>query len=332
MNILPEIESETIQIPSELMAVDGSNPILKIRAVDKKLPTAIAFFDIDKTLAHLDILYRDAISMIFPNEDKDELIKTFIGGFKLGNSYREFDRMHCIYVEGKSEWKDAEKYHEERLEPFKELIDVPGSEFHTRSAYYLKQYGECAAKIADGIYKTNPEIFMEAEIAPLYALLDMYQLNGVLMFGFTANASEFVAKLAMYLGLSNYFLSIATDETMAGGGKEIAIRKLLDKVEERGLIIPKEQLIFVGDSIRGDIGSGALFCKNNLGYAGMGILVVDDMDMLLQIRHLINTNESIHDIVSTLPTSAFVVNSVPKDTNGHFSLLDRGLDKFLFRL
>jgi len=39
------------------------------------------------------------------------------------------------------------------------------------------------------------------------------------MVGFTANAKVFVDELAKYLKLSDIFLDIATDETMAGGWK-----------------------------------------------------------------------------------------------------------------
>lgn len=79
---------------------------LSVEVVGGNMPIAIAFFDIDKTLAHLDVLYRDAIHMLFPEVDRDELIKNFLAGFKLGNSFREFDRMYQIYVLGKREYSD----------------------------------------------------------------------------------------------------------------------------------------------------------------------------------------------------------------------------------
>jgi len=321
-----------ISVTSNLKHIDDVQSELLIRVVNENMPIAIAFFDIDKTLAHLDILYKEAIHRLFPKEDEDELIQTFLLGFKLGNSFREFDRMDNIYIYGKKEWKDPEVYIKERLIPKKELIDIPGSEIHDRAAAYLALYGKEAALVADNLYTTDPDIFSKARIGPLYSLLEVYKLNGILMFGFTANAKVFVEKLSMYLGLSDYFLDIATDETMEGGGKEIAIKKLLDLVEEKNLQIPKEQLIFVGDSIRGDIGSGALFCKNNLGYKGYGIVVLENKNALIELRHLVNNDEHVHSITSQIPTYGFVTEDVPHAVDGHFSLLARDMNKFLFKL
>lgn len=332
MNIIPEISNETISILSDLAHVDKTKSSLLIRVVGGDMPVAIAFFDIDKTLAHLNILYKEAIHHLFPNEDKDELIETFLKGFKLGNSFREFDRMHSIYVDGKVEWKDSEIYISERLNTAKDLIDSPGNEIHDRAKDYLVSYGKEAASVADSLYATDPEIFSKAQIGPLYSLLELYKMNGVLMFGFTANAKIFVEKLAMYLGLSDYFLDIATDEMMEGGGKEIAIKKLLDIVKEKGLRIPKEQLIFIGDSIRGDIGSGALFCKNNPGFGGYGIVVLENKDDLIKLRHLVNEDQNIHNIIFQMPTYGFVVEDVPLSSDNHFSLLSRDMSKFLFKL
>ncbi len=141
--------------------------------------------------------------------------------------------------------------------------------------------------------------------------LILIKLSLILMFGFTANPKIFVDKLLVYLGLSDYFLETATDETMEGGGKEIAIRQLLYITESKNITIPKDKLIFIGDSIRGDIGSGALFCQMNPEYKGTGILVLKDMDALLSIRSLVNTDEHIRDIVSAIPISAFVIDSTP---------------------
>ncbi len=321
-----------IKLNSNLLNVNGISSELVIEVVGESTPIAIAFFDIDKTLAHLDILYKEAIHELFPNTDKDELISTFIAGFKLGNSFREFDRMHYIYTEGKVEWKDPEVYIKERLNIDRETIDKKGSEDHERASDYLSNYGEVASQIADKLFKEDPSIFSKAKIGPLYALLEVYKMNGVLMFGFTANAQAFVKKLAMYLGLSEYFLEIATDEMMEGGGKEIAIKKLLTIAEGKGLQIPKEQLIFVGDSIRGDVGSGAFFCKNNIGYSGYGILVLEDKHSLLEVRRLVNTDKYINEIINLIPTYGFVVEGVPKKLDGTPSLLARDMPNFLFRL
>jgi phosphoglycolate phosphatase-like HAD superfamily hydrolase len=322
----------TITIPSNLSGVDGNHADISIRIIDDVMPVAIAFFDIDKTLAHLDIVYKEAIHVLFPNEDTEELIATFLAGFRLGNSFREFDRMHCIYAEGKTEWKDPEIYIIERLNSMGRFIDTPGNEIHDRASVYLKVYGAEAAKVANRLYQTNPELFSSARIGPLYTLLEMYKNNGVMMFGFTANAKVFVDQISKYLGLSEYFIDIATDETMEGGGKEIAIKKLLEIVEGKNLVVPKESLIFIGDSIRGDIGSGLLFCKNTPGYSGYGILVVSDMNALIETRTLIDTDQNINNLVSHMPIYALVVSEIPQNHNGFFSLLSVHSDKFFFKL
>ncbi|MFZ2204964.1 MAG: hypothetical protein WAV23_00015 [Minisyncoccia bacterium] len=321
-----------ITVQSELKGISGENKEIKLEIMGDGMPRAVAFFDIDKTLAHLDFLYKEAINNIFPGNDADEIIETFIKGFRLGNSFREFDRMHNIYSEGKIEWKDPEVYIKERLNLEQEKIDSIGNIIHDRAALYLKLYGEEAAKIADRIFISNPEHFLSAQIGPLYTLLEIYKWQGVLMFGFTANAASFVKRLAVYLKLSDYFLDIATDETMEGGGKEIAVGKMLEIARNKGILIPKEQLIFVGDSIRGDIGSGVHFCKNNMGFKGYGILVVEDAVALNEIRHLVNTDEYINSIIKMIPTYAFVVNDVPKNKEGNPSLLSADMDKFFFRL
>lgn len=96
--------------------------------------------------------------------------------------------------------------------------------------------------------------------------------------------------------------------------------------------IPKEQLIFVGDSIRGDVGSGAMFCQNNIGYSGFGILVLSDKQSLIEVRHLVNTDSYINNIIKLMPTYGFVVDDVPQKPDGTPSLLERDVSKFLFRL
>lgn len=321
-----------IKLVSNLKSIDNLKSEINIATVNNNIPIAVAFFDIDKTLAHLDILYTDAIHKIFPEEEKNELIKIFLAGFKLGNSFREFDRMCSIYLDGKKDWIDPEIYIKERLNILRESIDNMGNEIHSRAASYLEKYGNEASLIAEDLYNKDPGIFQNARIGPLYVLMEIYKMNGVMMFGFTANSKIFVDKISTYLGLSEYFIDIATDETMEGGGKEIAITKLLEVVKSKNLEVPKKQLIFIGDSIRGDIGSGMLFCERNPDYGGYGIVVLQDEKSLIDIKHMINNDTYIHKIISKLPTYGFVVNNVPMNINGKPSLLERDMPKFLFRL
>ena len=332
MSVINTMLSNKISLTSNLKKVDGSASNLELAVVGDTMPIAIVFFDIDKTLAHLDLLYEQAIHELFPNVNKEELIKTFLAGFKLGNSFREFDRMCGIYIDGHADWKDPELYLRERLMVAKEIIDTKGTAAHERAANFLAKYGIIAASIADELYKKNPEVFQNAKIGPLYVLMEIYRMNGVMMFGFTANAKVFVETLSKYLGLCDYFVDIATDETMEGGGKEIAIKKLLEIVESKNLLVPKEQLVFIGDSIRGDIGSGLAFCKNNPGYKGHGIVVLEDVKALIEMRHLVNYDQYVQSIVSSMPIYGFVVSDVPVDSQGKPSLLDRNMSKFFFKL
>ena len=213
------INNKWISINSELEHLDGSKKNIKIELMEDGFSRAMVFFDIDGTLAHLNIIHGKAITSLFPNEDLKELEETYYKGFKLGNSFREFDRMRGIYLDGKKEWKDPEFYYKNRFLPHAKEIDEEGNDAHELAADILKEYGEAASKICDEIHKNHPEEFKKTNIEPIFLLAKMYSRLGIPMVGFTANAKVFVDKLAKYLNLADIFLDIATDETMAGGGK-----------------------------------------------------------------------------------------------------------------
>jgi phosphoglycolate phosphatase-like HAD superfamily hydrolase len=320
-----------LEVKSNISAPESMKK-LAIRINEERVPETIAFFDIDQTLAHLEPIYREAIAGIFPEVDKDELTETFVRGFKLGNSFREFDRMYHIYEKAAVSWKDPEIYIKERLNEARGLIDSPGNLAHTIAVEYIKAYGQQAAKIAEEKYKTHPEFFNLAKIGPLYKLLEIYKRSGFLMFGFTANTSYLVSRIAPYLGLDEYFLDIGTDEMMEGGGKEVAIERLLGVAQSQGFRLEGSELIFVGDSIRGDIGSGVKFCQKDPGFKAKGILVLEDAKALLEMRHLVNTDPYINSIIRFFRVFGLVVSDVPVNQDGLPSLLAREMDKFLFRL
>ncbi len=323
-------EKSSISIPSRLEKVDGSHAELRISLAEDGKTKAIAFFDIDKTLAHLTSIHTQAIGTLFPDADP-ELAETYFKGFKLGNSYREFDRMHGIYVDGHTAWKDPEVYISERLKLYGAEIDEAGNEAHETAAQYLAQYGEAASAIADSVYQTKPEEFEQAKIEPIFVLAEYYKRLGVGMVGMTANADVFVKKLAKYLGLADLFIDIATDETMVGGGKEIAIRHLIEDLISRGIPVATDRLIFVGDSLRGDIGSGAKFHEYG-AYSGKGVLVLENKNELIDIERQINNDPELRKIVDAVDTEAFVLDDVPKNQDGKPSLLSRGRDKFMRKL
>lgn len=326
------LEKKYTSVKSELEDVDGNKKDIKIKIMEDGKPRAMAFFDIDETLAHLDIIHGKAIAKLFPDEDPKELEETYYKGFKLGNSYREFDRMRGIYIDGHNEWKDPEFYLNNRFIPNAKEIDEPGNEAHEIAARILKAYGEIAAQICDELYQKTPEEFKKSNIEPIFHLAKIYQRLGIPMVGFTANAKIFVEKLAKYLKLSDIFLDIATDETMAGGGKEIAIHYLINKLESKGISIPKDRLIFVGDSIRGDIGTSLTARLKDKEIHGQGILVLKDKGALIEIKKQISEDPELKSMVNSINIHGFVVDDVPSDEKGNPMLLSRFRDKFFEKL
>ena len=327
-----EREKEWVSIDSELESIDGEKKEIKIKIMKDGKPQALAFFDIDGTLAHLDAIHGKAIAKLFPEENAKELEEVYYRGFKLGNSFREFDRMRGIYVDGHADWKDPGVYLKERFSHHSKEIDEPGNKDHEIADKILKMYGEAAASIADEIYKKNPEEFEKANIAPIFLLARTYSRLGIPMFGFTANTKLLVEKLAKYLKLSDIFIDIATDETMAGGGKEIAIHKMIKEAENKGIKVPKDRLIFVGDSIRGDIGSGLIAQNKDKEIKGQGILVLKDKEALIEIKRQISENPELKKLTDSIDIHGLVISEVPADDRGNPVLLSRFKDKFLEKL
>jgi len=331
-NETPIPQKKWIPVPSELGGLDGNRKDIKIELMEDGKPRAVAFFDIDGTLAHLDIIHGQAIAKLFSGQNPEELEKTYYKGFKLGNSFREFDRMRGIYIDGHEEWKDPEVYLRERFIPHSREIDEPGNEAHDIAAAILREYGKVAAEICDELYQKTPEEFEKSNIAPIFKLARMYARLGIPMVGFTANARVFVDKLAKYLKLSDIFLDIATDEDMAGGGKEIAIHHLIGQMESKGIPMPEGRMIFVGDSLRGDIGTSLKARGKNAGIFGQGILVLKDQNALIEIEKQISADPDLRHIADSIDVQGFVVDAVPFDEKGNPILLSRFRGKFLKKL
>jgi phosphoglycolate phosphatase-like HAD superfamily hydrolase len=325
-------ERKWINVSSELEGIDGKKKAIKIELIKDDKPRAMAFFDIDGTLAHLSVIHGKAIAKLFPEQEPIELEEIYYKGFKLGNSFREFDRMRGIYVDGHLEWKDPEVYLKDRFVPHAEEIDQPGHLAHNIATAILKEYGEIASQICDELYQKNPEEFEKSNIAPIFKLAQMYGRMGIPMVGFTANAKIFVDKLAKYLKLSDIFLDIATDETMAGGGKEIAIHRLISMMERKGIKMPEGRMIFVGDSLRGDIGTSVTAREKNEGIFGQGILVLKDKNALIEMEKQISANPELRHIADRIDVHGFVVDDVPLDEKGNPMMLSRFRDKFFKKL
>lgn len=240
--------------------------------------------------------------------------------------------MRGIYIDKHPEWKDPEIYWKERYLPHAKEIDESGNEAHKIAAEILKIYGETAANVADELFKEYPEEFEKSNIAPIFKLAHLYARLGIPMVGFTANAKVFVDKLAKYLKLSDLFIDIATDETMAGGGKENAIHYLINEMKEKGFQVPKDRLIFVGDSIRGDIGTSLTAREKDREIHGQGILVLKDKEALIKIKKQISEDPQLKSMTDSINIDALVVEDVPLDEKGNPMLLSRFRDKFLEKL
>ncbi len=313
------IHTTFMKVISELPCIDGSYKEMPITITEDGTPAAVAFFDIDKTLAELKSIHGRAIRTLFRelfDKDFPDIEEVYFKGFRLGNSFREFDRMNGIYNLGFREWIDPEVYVKERLNYSKKEIDSEGNNIHSSAKTYLDRYVVIASRIADELYQNTPEEFETSKIKPVFALAKFYKSMGIPMFGMTANGRDFVETLSKYLGLSELFIGIATDEDMVGGGKEIIIPKLIKKLEDKGIKVSKEKLVIVGDSLSGDIGSGYRYRDGEKEIFIKGILVLKDNNELEEIKKHIERDSELRRIIKNTDTEAFVVDNVKMDSKG----------------
>ncbi len=152
------------------------------------------------------------------------------------------------------------------------------------------------------------------------------------MVGFTANAKILVDRLAKYLRLSDLFIDIATDEDILGGGKENAVFYLIKKMESKGIAVPKDRLIFVGDSLRGDIGIGLAAREKDREIKGQGILVLKNREALVEVKREISKDPALRALVDSIDIHGLVISNVPLDETGKPMLLSRFKSQFLEKL
>ncbi len=122
--------------------------------------------------------------------------------------------------------------------------------------------------------------------------------------------------IAKYLNLPDFFIDIATDEDMIGGGKEIIIPKLIKKLEDKGIKVSKEKLVIVGDSLFGDIGSGYRYKDSGNEILIKGILVLKNMEELEIVKEQIANNQELQKIIRNTDTEAFIVDNIKNDKDG----------------
>ncbi len=319
------IKNTYVKIKSELENLDGNFEEFSITLGEDGTAMAMAFFDIDETLAELKNIHGDAIKKLLEeivgeeiNDEKDfeGIKKIYFDGFKLGNSFREFDRINGIFKLKHYDWSDPNIYIKERLNLKKKEIDSDGTEEHNVAKMYLDRYVEIASNIADDYYKNNPEEFESSKIRSVFALAKYYKAMGIPMFGMTANGKKFVMTIAKYLNLPDFFIDIATDEDMIGGGKEIIIPKLIKKLEDKGIKVSKEKLVIVGDSLFGDIGSGYRYKDSGNEILIKGILVLKNMEELEIVKEQIANNQELQKIIRNTDTEAFIVDNIKNDKDG----------------
>ena len=264
--IEPKPEYTRKPFTSNLQKADGTFESFSIKLDKDGKPPLIVFEDIDKTLLHLEPTYKEIRKVMWPDAvEKDgieEVGRVHLAGFRLGTMWRELYRMHAIYDLGKTKWKDADLYAEEFLAKGMpgEHIDEPGDPLHKKCDELLEKFDDIAASTVEKQAKENPEFFDEAKIQPIYKLNALYKRLGVVIVGMTANPKKFANALCKYAGLGESFMDCATD-TDVPGTKEYKMQYLIKQLEAKGINIPYDKILIIGDSPLGDVGSGSKFQK-----------------------------------------------------------------------
>lgn len=320
----PLLGYERVAVTSKLAGPNGEHAELKVAvSKDDGCLREVNFWDLDMTLIKAEQFHGLAVEQIFPeaatdDASREDLHQTFFAGFKLGNSFREWDRMWRIYREGQVQYRDPAVYAREFLgdsNPKRALIDEPGHPegFHERANEILQRYGAIAFGIMEAEYKRDPENFRREFVIPemMQLLAEKTRLGQVNVY-MTANQRDFARGLVAFLGLSEYGLALATDETMAGGGKEIAIEKLIVELAEMGLRVNRARATAAGDSIKGDVGSGTRAMLRS------GILVTKNSGQVEAIKKLATTDPEISRILHETEVDAVSTEEVPQSRLGIF--------------
>ena len=278
--------SGTAHITSELERPDNSRAVIDVELSGDK-PKQLIFWDIDGTLLDLAEIYKPIRQAMWPKavarDGLEEVSRVHLAGFCLGTMWRELYRMHAIYELNKIEWKDVSLYENEFLSPGKpgEKIDEAGDYYHQLADDMLNQFDEAAVSAIASEYERNPTLFVNVRIKPTWDLLQSYNHKGLLMVGMSANPRRFIQAVCKYCGLADYLIDCASD-TDVPGLKEHKMKYLSDKLEVRGLIVPYDNLLIIGDSLNGDIASGPRFTslireqKPGARARVRGILIVED--------------------------------------------------------
>ena len=311
-------------VPSLLEGPNGEHAEVKlaISEQDGELRET-NFWDLDKTLLIAEPIHGKAVEQIFPEyamdeKSRKELHEVFFNGFALGNSFREWDRMWRIYGEEQIQYKDAAVYeHDFMNNPNQKVIDEAGhpEQYHERADEILQQYGEIAFGIMKKEYEKDPSGFQKKFTKPemIQLLIEKTRLGQANVY-MTANQRKFAEGLVAFSGLYEYGLALATDEDMAGGGKEIAIKNLIEDLGRMGLKVNKKRAAAIGDSIKGDVGSGA---KAGLGSGVFITETSDDISSVLERAKGDSTDaEQIRSVLDNTEVEAIPTQEVTKSKHG----------------
>jgi phosphoglycolate phosphatase-like HAD superfamily hydrolase len=295
-----------VAIESALEGPNGEHAQLSVALDENGVASRVNFWDLDKTLLRAEPIHAAAVVEIFlAVPDVEELRSVYFAGFKLGNSFREWDRMHRIYTDGQEQFKDPQIYYDEvvGVDEERRKVDEDGHLAHQRANDTLQEYGKIAYQLmaerraresADG----TPSFFESSEFqleAPVHLLKAKFRMGEVHVF-MTANQQDFARALVAFSGLYKYGMFLATDETMVGGGKDIAILKLIAEIEAKEIKVPrndKGRLVVYGDSATGDIGSASKFTGQHPEYQFSGGLVTDTIEGVEQWKNKLHAEQDL---------------------------------------
>lgn len=332
----PQQEKKRENFTSALAKADGSHENFSIKLEKDGKPPLLVFEDIDKTLLHIEPTYKEIRKKMWPHEVEkeglEEFSKVHLDGFRLGTMWRELYRMHGIYQLGKEEWKNPDVYEKEFLAAGKpgEHVDDNGDEYHELADKLLQQFDAIAAEVVEQQAKENPQLFESSKIGPLYKLNAIYKKMGVPVVGMTANPRKFIEALCKYTGLSEQFLDCATDTDVLKA-KEYKMQWLAERLEKKGLPIPYDRLLVIGDSPKGDVGSASRFQKlekeKHPEVSASGILIVEgDADVEKAINVFSENN------IDDINIQAFNYKKTPLDEKGDPQLYSKFRELFLSKI
>lgn len=328
-------EKKFISIQSSLENARGGHENIKIKLGEDGKPRLLVFEDIDKTLLHLEPTYNEIRKNMWPDavaqDGLEEFSKVHLDGFRLGTMWRELYRIHAIYDLGKEEWKNVNTYMEEFLAPGKEgeHIDEPGNQYYEISNKLLEDFDNIAATTVERQAKEDPNFFESAKIGPMYKLNTLYKRLEIPVVGMSANPRKFIEAICKYTGLAENFIVCATD-TDVSGTKEYKMQWLTKQLEEKGLPVPYDSLLVIGDSPVGDVGSASkykqLVKSEHPEISASGIVIIENE------KDLEYAVEKLKEIKEDINIHTFDYTKVPTDKNGDPMLFSKNRGKFLNRL